>query len=154
MTESELSKHVIFLNIAKEISKMSKCVSFKVGALIVKENRIISTGYNGTPAGYVNCSEVFSVGFDRNTHHDFSENFEIHAELNSILCAARNGINISGSILYSTLQPCNDCLKMICNSGIKEIFYANEYDKFVMNRSIKDMLDKCGVSIMKIQINR
>ena len=74
--------------------------------------------------------------------------FEIHAELNAILCAARNGISIEGSILYSTLHPCYDCLKMICNSGIKTIIYRYEYDKFTMNSEVKRMLDLCGITLI------
>jgi dCMP deaminase len=65
----------------------------------------------------------------------------------AILCAARNGISIEGSILYTSLHPCYNCLKMICNSGIKTIIYRYEYDKFETNKDIEKMLKDCGVSI-------
>jgi dCMP deaminase len=151
------SKHSIFLDIAEKISEMSHCISHKVGCILVKDGRIISTGYNGTPAGFKNCDDHFDVlGISqmkylddktRKIHHDFSEKFEIHAEINAILCAARNGISIEGSILYTSLHPCYNCLKMICNSGIKTIIYRYEYDKFETNKDIEKMLKDCGVSI-------
>jgi dCMP deaminase len=74
--------------------------------------------------------------------------FEIHAEQNAILAAARNGISIEGSILYTTLHPCYDCLKLICNSGIKTIIYRYEYDKFNLNSRIQEMLEKCKIQLI------
>ena len=142
-----MNTHSIFLDVAETISQMSHCVSHKVGAILVKDKRIISTGYNGTPKGFLNCDDV-NTNVSREKHHEFSEMFEIHAELNAILCAARNGISIEGSILYSTLHPCYDCLKMICNSGIKTIIYRYEYDKFTMNSEVKRMLDLCGIILI------
>ena len=142
-----MNTHSIFLDVAETISQMSHCVSHKVGAILVKDKRIISTGYNGTPKGFLNCDEV-NTNVSREKHHECSEMFEIHAELNAILCAARNGISIEGSILYSTLHPCYDCLKMICNSGIKTIIYRYEYDKFTMNSEVKRMLDLCGIILI------
>lgn len=143
----KINHHKIFLDVAETISQMSHCVSYKVGVILVKDKRIISTGYNGTPKGFYNCDEV-NQNVSRETHHNFSEMFEIHAELNSILAAARNGISIEGSILYSTLHPCYNCLKMICNSGIKTIIYRYEYDKFKMNAEIEEMLKKCNVTLI------
>ena len=147
----ELSKHKIFLNIAKEIASLSHCVSHKVGVVLVKNGRILSTGINGTPSGFKNCDEVFEFNnFNRNAHHDFSEKFEIHAETNAILFAAKNGISIEGASLYSTLHPCNTCLKMICNSGIKNVYYTEEYDLFNTDNYIDEMLKECNINITKI----
>lgn len=140
------------MEIATTIAKMSKCVSFKVGAILVKDSRIISTGYNGTPKGFINCEEMFK-NYDksqRDMHHNFSEMFEIHAELNAILCAASYGISINGCDLYCTLHPCNDCLKMICNSGIKNIFYKDNYDKSVLTPEVTLMLEQCKINLIKI----
>lgn len=146
--------HNIFMQSAILISSMSNCVSFKVGAVLVKDNRIISTGYNGTPAGYINCNKKFpNYSTDqRAEHHKFSEMFEIHAELNAILCAAKNGLSIDGCTLYCTLQPCNNCLKMICNTGIKQIFYKDSYDKSVITPEVLDMLNQCKISINQLSI--
>lgn len=152
----KMNKHKIFLDVAEKLSEMSHCISHKVGCILVKDGRIISTGYNGTPMGMTNCDDYFSHIVDKNHltekereyHHVFSEKFEIHAELNAILCAARNGISIDGSILYSTLHPCYNCLKMICNSGIKTIIYRYEYDKFFLTPQIQEMIDKCGVTLI------
>ena len=138
-----LNNDVIFLNIAKEISAMSNCVSHKVGAILVKDKRIISTGYNGTPAGFKNCNEVFDKDFDRERHHHFSELYEIHAEMNAILFAAKNDISINEASIYCTLHPCNQCLKNLCNCSIKNIFYEDDYDKFE-DRPVESLLLRCS----------
>ena len=143
---------VIFLNIAKEISKMSKCVSYKVGVIIVKDKRIISTGYNGTPSGFQNCNEVFKDDiYSREMHHEFSEKYEIHAEMNAIIFAARNGISIEGADVYTTLHPCNNCLKNLCNCGIRNIFYSIDYDKFEDSKLTDALLKKSGINLIKIE---
>jgi len=122
-----------FMNTAKEAAILSNCVSYKVGAVIVKDGRIISTGYNGTPSGfYKNCNEIFK-NYDKTTqreeHHDFSLTYEIHAEMNAILFAARNGISIENTIMYVTVKPCAQCIKNIVQSGVRKVIYLNEYDK-------------------------
>lgn len=140
------------MNIAHEISKLSHCVSHKVGVILVKDGRILSTGINGTPKKFKNCDQVFDENdFDRNEHHRFSENYEIHAETNAIAFAAENGISIKDSIMYSTLHPCNGCLKMICNSGIKKIYYDEEYDLFNEDKNIKEMISSCGIELKRLQ---
>ena len=111
------------------LSQESKCVSKKVGAIIVKEGRIISIGYNGTPAGYENCSDHFNSDFDREAHHEWSNSHEIHAEMSCLLYAAKNGISIDNSVIYVTLQPCQHCLKNLIQSGITRIYYLFSYDK-------------------------
>lgn len=147
-------KHSVFLDITEKLAELSHCISHKVGCILVKDGRIISTGYNGTPAGFLNCDEVNKELTDlkdpkqRQLHHSFSEMYEIHAEINTILCAAKNGILINGSILYSSLQPCHNCLKMICNSGIKTVIYRHEYDKFKLDDITKNMLSDCGVRLI------
>lgn len=149
-----INKHKIFLDIAEKISEMSHCISYKVGCILVKDGRIISTGYNGTPANFSNCDEVNQNLTDlsnleqRQLHHSFSEMYEIHAEINAILCAAKNGISIEGSILYTSVQPCYNCLKMICNSGIKTIIYRKPYDKFELNNVTLKMLNDCEVRLI------
>ena len=149
-----MNNHQIYLNVAREIAKMSKCIQIQVGAIIVKDGRILSTGYNGTPKGFVNCNQFFNFEKpERSVHHEFSEMYEIHAEQNAILFAAKYGISIDQSDLYTTLHPCNDCLKIICNSGIKNIYYCDEYDKFVSDLKINTLLEKCNVKLIKVDKN-
>jgi len=116
-----------FINIALEIARASKCVSKQVGAVIVKDGRILSTGYNGTPAGYTNCCDYWD-GEYTSEHHEWSKTYEIHAEMNAIIWAAREGISIKGATIYVTLEPCSDCSKNIIASGIKRIVYDKSYE--------------------------
>jgi len=116
-----------FINIAKEIASASKCVSKQVGAVIVKNGRILSTGYNGTPPGYANCSDYWDGKYTKD-HHEWSKTYEIHAEMNAIIWAAREGISIDGATIYVTLEPCSDCSKNLIASGIKRIVYDKSYE--------------------------
>ncbi len=137
-----------FINIAKELAKASKCVSKKVGAVIVKNGRILSTGYNGTPQGYVNCDEYWDGKYTP-SHHNWSLKYEIHAEMNAIIWASKNGIKINNSTIYTTLQPCEQCTKNIIASGIKKIVYEKEYDKN-NTKEILDFLKYNNVKITKL----
>ena len=116
-----------FINIAKEIASASKCVSKNVGAVIVKDGRILSTGYNGTPPKYTNCCEYWDNEYTKD-HHEWSKTYEIHAEMNAIIWAAREGISIDGATIYVTLEPCSECSKNLIASGIKRIVYENSYE--------------------------
>ncbi|MDD2566903.1 MAG: dCMP deaminase family protein [Thiovulaceae bacterium] len=129
-----------FINIAFEIAKASKCVSKQVGAVIVKDGRVLSTGYNGTPAGYINCSEHWEGQYTKE-HHEWSKTYEIHAEMNAIIWAARKGISIEDATIYVTLEPCSECSKNIIASGIKRIVYAKPYEhnhSEIISKFIKD----------------
>ncbi len=117
----------IFINIATEIASASKCVSKQVGAVIVKEGRILSTGYNGTPAGFQNCCDYWDGNYT-SEHHEWSKTYEIHAEMNAIIWAARKGISIEGATIYVTLEPCSECSKNLIASGIKRIVYEKAYE--------------------------
>jgi dCMP deaminase len=126
-----------FLKTAYLLGLQSKCVSHKVGAIIAKNERIISTGYNGTPPGFTNCNEVFDKNnFNREEHHKWSKVYEVHAEMNAIAFAAKYDIGIEGSEIYTILQPCDDCLKNIIAAGIKKIYYVYEYDKSEKNNEL------------------
>ncbi|MGE4419349.1 MAG: cytidine/deoxycytidylate deaminase family protein [Sulfurimonas sp.] len=142
-----------FINIAQEIATASKCVSKKVGAVIVKDGRILSTGYNGTPAGYINCRDHWEDEYTSD-HHEWSKTYEIHAEMNAIIWAARKGISIEGATIYVTLEPCSECSKNIIASGIKRIVYLKPYEhnhsaiisKFIKdNNVVIEMLGQKGV---------
>lgn len=127
-----MKKHNIYLSIAENVSKFSKCEKISVGCIIVKDGRIITTGVNGTPKGYTNCCDTFDKKNRpdelKNHHSEWSLNHEIHAEMNAILFATRNGIHIpEDSVLYCTHEPCNNCLKHIAALGIKEVYFINKY---------------------------
>ena len=129
-----------FINIAKEIALASKCVSKQVGAVIVKDGRILSTGYNGTPAGYKNCSDHWEGEYTKD-HHDWSKTYEIHAEMNAIIWAARKGISIEGATIYVTLEPCSECSKNVSARGIVRNVYDKAYEhnnSEIISKFIKD----------------
>lgn len=120
-----MMKHSQFMAMAHILAESSKCVSLKVGALIVRDGRIVSTGYNGTPQGWTNCCEVHRTrGFE---HTEWSLKFEIHAEMNAIVFAARNGVSIDGTTMYTTIEPCFSCVKVLVQSGIKRVIYDTAY---------------------------
>lgn len=138
-----------FINIALEIASASKCVSKQVGAVIVKDGRILSTGYNGTPAGFQNCNEHWDNKYTKD-HHDWSKTYEIHAEMNAIIWAARKGISIEDGTIYVTLEPCSECSKNLIAAGIKRIVYDKAYEHTnseVVSKFIKDN----GVTIEKLE---
>lgn len=107
-----------YLRMAKTWSELSHCERKKVGALIVKNGRIISDGYNGTPAGFDNCCE------DENGDTNW---FVLHAEANAILKVARSTNDCSDSTLYLTLSPCKDCAKLVLQSGITRVVFIDKY---------------------------
>lgn len=125
--------YLTYLEIAENISKLSHAKRKKVGAIIVKNNSIISDGYNGTPPNIDNCCEDY---FGK-THW-----YVLHAEANAILKVARSNNNIQNSTLYTTLSPCKECAKLILQSKIKKVFYLEEYKdlsgiNFLNNYGIK-----------------
>lgn len=135
-----------FMNTAIELAKESNCVSFKVGAVIVKNKRIVSIGYNGTPEGFINCNTVFPH-YDKNDpvqrekHHEWSQKHEIHAEMNALMFAIKENISIEGATLYVTHHPCDQCLKNILQTGIKKIIYKYDYDKRDKNNLFTELIE-------------
>jgi dCMP deaminase len=136
-------KH-FFLKTAYLLGQESKCVSRQVGAVIAKDKRIVSTGYNGTPPGFTNCNEHF-LNYDpaihREAHHIWSKMYEVHAEMNAIAFAAKNDIGIEGAEIYTILQPCDDCLKNIIAAGIKKIYYVIPYDKATKDNQLWNKIE-------------
>ena len=135
----------MFIDIAEITAKQSNCVKYKVGAVIVKDNRVIIQGYNGTVAGFINCSEKFGccdINMDENRviHNMWSSAFEVHAEMNCISYAARKGISIQDTIMYITHKPCNNCIKHIISSGIKKIIYKKDYIDNNQQEDINELL--------------
>ena len=151
-------EHVVFMNIANQYAKFSKCQSKRVGCVIVKDRVIISTGCNGTPAGAVNCCDLFDYSKMsdpeyREKHHQFSNAMECHAEQNAIAKAARFGNPIDGTSFYVSMKPCEQCLKLIANLNVKDIYYSSEYDKFIeYSPEVKQMISELGIHITKIEI--
>jgi dCMP deaminase len=131
-----------FLKTAYLLGQQSKCVSKKVGAIIVHEKRIISTGYNGTPSKFKNCNEIFDEkNFDREEHHKWSKIYETHSEMNALMYAAKNDIGVDNAEIYTILQPCDDCLKNIIAAGIKKIYYVYTYDKATKDNDLWNLIE-------------
>jgi dCMP deaminase len=130
-----------FLDIAHEVAKRSTCERAQVGAVIVREKRILTTGYNGSPRGLEHCTEV---GCLMDNGHCVRT---LHAEQNAIIQAALHGVITEGATIYVTHQPCFICAKTIINAGIKEIVYDREYED---NRSL-DFLSQAGVSLTALK---
>lgn len=134
--------------ITRMVAKRSTCLRRQVGAILVKDRRILSTGYNGAPAGLKHCEEVGCLRIDASTpsgmRHELCRG--LHAEQNSIIQAAYHGIPIAGSSLYCTNKPCSICSKMIINAGIKEIFYEDGYNDPLADQ----MLTEADVKIIRL----
>lgn len=125
-----------FMKLAQEVATRTTCIRRGVGAVVVKDKRILATGYNGVPTGLQHCSEVGCIreqlGVPSGQRHEICRG--LHAEQNAIIQAARYGISIADASIYITTQPCVTCAKMLINAGIKEIIYANPYpDKLAMS---------------------
>lgn len=136
----------IFMNLASDLALRSHCVKAQVGAVLTKDTRIISIGYNGPPAGTHNCDEEWpESGCPRDSKNSCS--LALHAEENAILYAVKNGMNLSGSTLYLTLSPCISCARIIYSSGVKKVLYKNSYAKYkgLPNDEGVDFLNKFGV---------
>ena len=113
--------HTYFMNIARQAATRSTCDRKQVGAVIVRDRTILSTGYNGSIRGMPHCDDV---GHLMEGGHCVAT---IHAEANAILQAAKNGVRIEGAEIYTTASPCWGCFKLIANSGIRSIFYGEFY---------------------------
>lgn len=128
-----------YLQIAKLWSENSYCNNAKVGAIIVKDNRIISDGYNGTPSGFPNVCE-------NSRGETFS--YVIHAEANAITKLAKSNNSSEGATIYCTLSPCVECAKLIIQSGIKRVVYIEGY----RNTEGVDLLEQVGITTEQINI--
>ncbi|MFH1134155.1 MAG: dCMP deaminase family protein [Nanoarchaeota archaeon] len=131
-----------FMNIALVVATRSTCDRKYIGAVIVRDKTILSTGYNGSVRGLPHCSEV---GHEMENGHCVRT---IHAEANAICQAARNGVNINNSSIYITASPCYICFKLIANSGIKEVFYG----EFYRDERITELANQVGIRLKKLNI--
>lgn len=119
-----------FASITRQVATRSTCLRRKVGAIIVKDKRILTTGYNGAPKGTQNCIDIGvcmreQMGIPSGQRHEMCR--ALHAEQNAIIQAAYHGVKIEGSSIYTSTQPCVMCAKMLINSGIRKIYYFEEY---------------------------
>jgi dCMP deaminase len=118
-----------FMEMAQLVSSRSTCLRRKVGAVIVKEKRVLSTGYNGSPKGTKHCEELGCIRVKMNvpsgTRHELCRG--VHAEQNAVTQAAYFGVSVDGATIYTTTYPCSMCAKILINAGIKEIVYSEGY---------------------------
>lgn len=140
-----------FMDCAERFAQLSSATRAKVGAIIVKDNRIISIGYNGMPSGWDNdCEDHYTM--IREDGERFIETKSkpevLHAETNAIAKVARSSESCEGAALFCTHLPCMDCAKLIYQSGITEVYYKVEYDASRGNG--KDFLIKSGVSVSRV----
>ena len=118
-----------FMEIAKLVAQRSSCLSRKVGAVIVKDNRVLSTGYNGSPSGLENCSDKgYCLRKGCKSGENLGTCMAVHSEENAILQCAKTGISCEGATIYVTTYPCSNCMKSIIQSGIKKVIYLESYN--------------------------
>ncbi|HDN97950.1 MAG: cytidine deaminase [Candidatus Omnitrophota bacterium] len=129
-----------FMEIAELVSKRSTCLRRKVGAVIVKDKRILATGYNGAPTGLPHCDEVGCIReklkIPSGERHELCRG--LHAEQNAIIQAAYHGVSIKDSVMYVTCHPCSVCVKMIINAGIKEVVIKEGYPDKLASQLLKE----------------
>ncbi|MBN1931078.1 MAG: cytidine/deoxycytidylate deaminase family protein [Desulfobacterales bacterium] len=137
-----------FMDITKLVAKRSTCLRRAVGAVIVKDKRILSTGYNGAPSGIEHCIDRGclreKLKISSGERHELCRG--IHAEQNAIIQAALHGVSIKGATLFCTNLPCSICTKMIINAGIEKIIYATGYADSLS----ADLLKEAGIETIKI----
>ena len=137
-----------FMAITKMVAKRTTCLRRGVGAVLVKDKRILATGYNGAPAGLRHCEEVGCLreneSIPSGTRHELCRG--LHAEQNVIVQAANHGIAIDGATIYCTNKPCVICSKMIINAGIKKIVYDEGYNDPLADQ----MLVEAGLEIVRL----
>lgn len=141
-----------FMRIAQLVAERSTCLRAKVGAVIVRDRSIISTGYNGAPSGMPHCLEVGCLIY-RSTTPDgtVEENCfrTIHAEINAIAQAAKHGNSIDGASIYVTATPCIHCLKVLINVGMKTIYYAKPYKL----HTVEEMIKTTGIDFVQVPVD-
>ena len=136
------------MDIVDLVSMRSTCLRRKVGAVLVRDKRILATGYNGAPSGLAHCLEVGCLRDKMNIpsgeRHELCRG--LHAEQNAIIQAALHGVSIKGATIYCTNHPCIICSKMIINSGLATIFYRDGYH----DQLAEDLLEEAGIEIHRL----
>jgi dCMP deaminase len=131
MANGIVTRDEYYMGIAMAVRVKANCLGRRVGAIIVRENRIISTGYNGTPEGMANCLDGGCVRCKNKEAYASSVGYDVcicvHAEQNALITAARFGNSIEGAIVYSTLRPCFDCTKAMLQAKVNTIYYIHDW---------------------------
>ncbi len=146
-TASRLSWDEYFMEITKLVARRATCLRRQVGAILVRDKKILATGYNGAPTGLDHCLDVGCLRQERNIpsgeRHELCRG--LHAEQNAIIQAAYHGVSIRGSTLFCTNLPCSICTKMIINAGITKVVYLDGYADSLS----RDLIAKSGVRVVK-----
>ena len=148
---NKITNNNYYMNYALNISAKANCIKGKVGAILVKDNKIIAEGINSVPNGITPCTEETCLRKKLNLKSGENQElcFVIHAEQNALIDALNNKVDVKDSILYVTKQPCIICSKMLINAGIKKIIYFKPYpDKYSV-----DLLHQAGIEIYKFEGN-
>ena len=147
--EKRLGWHEYFMSVAHLISRRATCTRGHIGAVIVRDHNILSTGYNGAPSGLPHCNDT-NCRIYRSTHPDgtVEENCvnTIHAEINAIAQAAKHGVSIKDADIYITASPCIHCLKVLINVGIRTIYYEKPYKI----ENISELLRLSGIRLVQV----
>ena len=138
-----------FMKIARVVASRSTCIRRKVGAVLVRDKRILTTGYNGAPSGLAHCEDIGCLRDQRQVpsgeRHELCRG--LHAEMNALLQAAIHGVRIAGAALYCTSSPCALCAKMLINVGIQKVYIDDGYpDELAL-----ELLNDAGVAIEKLR---
>ena len=148
MTRDRISRDQMFTTICQVVAQRSTCLRSQVGAVIVKEGRVVSMGYNGPVSGMPACSYPDYTGGEEGHPECMGPGCtrSLHAETNSIAFAARAGVAVEGCTMYCTMSPCINCAKVIVNSGIKKLVYMKEYrDTTGLN-----LLKSAGITVVHL----
>ena len=155
---------LIYMQMAYQIAKLSYAKRKRVGCIIVKDNQVISTGYNGTPHGFKNdCEEIQTRKVENDNHkkvleekgydcHDdccskeVTKRVVLHAESNALAKVSKSTLSSEGADMYITMSPCFDCAKLIIQSGIKKVFYSENY----RDTSGIDILEEAGIEVKEV----
>lgn len=132
--------HTYFMNIAEQAATRSTCERKHVGAVIVRDKTILSTGYNGSIRGLPHCDDV---GHMMENDHCVAT---VHAEANAIIQAAKNGVRIDGAEIYTTASPCWSCFKLIANAGIRRVYYG----EFYRDRRSVEVARQLGIELIDL----
>jgi len=137
-----------FMELAEVVAKRSTCLRRNIGAVVVKDKRVLATGYNGAPTGLAHCSEVGclreKLGIPSGERVEMCRG--LHAEQNALVQAARYGISLEGAVIYCTNQPCVTCAKMLINAGIVKVIYKHPYP----DKLAQDLLAESKVSVERL----
>ena len=147
--KTRISKDDYFMKIAEVVSERSTCIKRKVGAVLIKDSYIVSTGYNGAPSGFSHCTPETCVRQNLKSGEKPELCRGVHAEINCIIQAAIHGTSILGNTtLFSTYFPCMSCLKLIINAGIKRLVYKEGYN--MENKIKEELLNESKLNVQQL----